>query len=123
MSVCLPVYSDPMPDEKWQSYLKTEYEKNLKLWGHPYMVYKIQCRICGKEFFARRPEAKYCSGECDETGAILRRRERARALRQKTCRCCKKPFEGKRKDSEYCSHKCKQAAYRDRLLRMSTGVI
>jgi hypothetical protein len=102
--------------EDIQDELKLEYEENIKLYGYPSYSYKINCHTCGKVFYCRRPEGKYCSYRCRNDGYIARRKIRNLKKRQKVCTVCGVSFTAKRKDTLYCSPKCKQREYRNRKL-------
>lgn len=75
-------------------------------------AYKKKCVVCGTEFYAERPEAKYCSGGCSTNAYLTRRKEKKNIERDKICPMCGIGFHAKRKDSLYCSPACKQKAYR-----------
>jgi hypothetical protein len=105
--------------EIWQKDLETRYVHILKTWGYECWIYKRACTVCGAVFYARRPEAKYCSQRCSNNGCIRQRRERAKLSRHKKCASCGKEFDSARKDGRYCSSACKQSAYRKRMLPLT----
>ena len=121
MPVCLPVAISHLPitDEEWQNTLAKDYESHKELWGYETNVYRRPCATCGRQFYARRPEAKWCSYRCRNDGYIQRRRERAAQARQKVCLTCKAAFTATRRDSRFCGPACKQAAYRKRSLQVT----
>ena len=92
-------------------------QDSLENWWNEYGkdssgCHKIICAFCGKVFYARSSNAKYCSYHCTNDAYIARRKQRKELERKKFCPVCGKPFQAKRKDSIYCSNKCKQKAYR-----------
>ena len=91
-----------------QDSLQHRYEQ----YGEGNGCYKRQCSNCGKMFYARRPEAKYCSYRCCNDFHIGQRTARKYIQRLKTCLTCGKLFRGKKVDAKYCSAACKQVAYR-----------
>lgn len=49
---------------------------------------------------------------------LLNERDRLLGVWTRTCVACGDSFNASRADAQYCSARCKQAAYRDRALRM-----
>lgn len=74
------------------------------------------CRYCGAQFVASRPDTQYCSRACRQRGY----RARVLALNDKRdhgahqCARCGKPLESKRSTAKFCSVACRQGAYRER---------
>lgn len=97
--------------ERGQRILREQYERGWHSCPGS-RCYKISCRHCGKEFFAQRPDARYCSYRCTNDAYIQRRRARRAASRQKKCATCGTGFVAQRKDAKYCNNACKQKAYR-----------
>jgi hypothetical protein len=101
------------PAEECQETLKWLWKKS----GYDTSAcYKIICRSCGKTFFRRRPDARYCSYRCTNDSYMLRRKQRKEIEREKRCPICRNQFHAKRKDTLYCSARCKQQAYRNRVV-------
>lgn len=96
------------PARECQESLAEDYAKGYYRPG----CYQVNCFLCGKVFYARRPEARYCSYRCTNDANIARRRDRRKQARNKYCAYCKKAFTAKRRDAKYCSPACRQASYR-----------
>lgn len=57
------------------------------------------CKICGKEFYGQRDEAKFCSAVCDGLSKVCREEHK--------CPQCKKIFlRVPTSDQDYCSYEC-----------------
>ncbi len=64
-------------------------------------------RVCGRVFYAARPQARYCDSRCRNHAYIERRRLRV-AERQRVCPSCGTVFQAARSDAVYCSSACRQ---------------
>jgi len=109
------------PNKDWkpgeeQEFLKKDFEET----GDNYRIF---CVVCGKEFYCRRPEGKYCSYRCRNDAYIQRRREIKQIEKEKTCVVCGIFFLAKRKDTLYCSPKCKQKKFRERVTDKSCAYL
>jgi len=113
--------------EGWDAFgdeLDGTIQKNIlkKMYNEdPQGIYKINCVVCNKEFYCKRPEGKYCSYRCRNDAYIQNRRLRKQIEKQKSCVVCGVSFLAKRKDSLYCSAKCKQQIYRERVTDNGCG--
>lgn len=81
-------------------------------------IYKIQCRICGREFESSHKHAQLCSEECrKENKKILARKQTAQKtaerrernssmMEQKTCVVCGRKFLANNWIQKTCSKEC-----------------
>ena len=74
--------------------------------------YKLFCECCGRLFYARRRDAKYCGRRCGIQANMKARQVRREEARQKTCNRCGVAFSARRSDALFCSGTCRQAAHR-----------
>lgn len=89
-----------------QKWLEEDYNKGGS------SSYKLTCQHCDYVFYAKRPDAKWCSYRCRNDAYIIQRKERREQQRFKTCVVCKIEFKAKRKDAKYCSPACRQKEHR-----------
>jgi hypothetical protein len=76
--------------------------------------YRRTCTVCGSNFIAARPQARYCSPRC-KTAVLLRKRHATRRQRHhRRCPRCGNLFVARRSDGIYCSNACRQAVHRYR---------
>lgn len=67
--------------------------------------YIFKCAICGKEFQALLPHAKYCSPECAQQ-AHYERVNKGKLTYNKVCPTCGKRFNTVRAEQQFCSMQC-----------------
>ncbi|MBG9940590.1 hypothetical protein ABD77_00790 [Brevibacillus formosus] len=84
--------------------------------------YRRNCHHCSVEFFAQRPEARYCSYRCTNDAYIKRRKLRREENREKKCVACGVDFTAKRNDAKYCCGACKQKAYRKNVTALCSPI-
>lgn len=77
-------------------------------------TYQHRCKFCEKEFYAKRPEALYCSTGCKTKAFMNRRQLKNEQSRKKSCPSCGTIFQAKRKDAKYCSPAHRQRMHRFR---------
>ena len=61
------------------------------------------CEVCGKEFEAKRSDAKYCSKKCRQNKSVRAKRG---SFSKKVCLVCGKEFNG-HNNAEACSNECR----------------
>lgn len=66
------------------------------------------CISCGREFEAKRSDAKYCSKNCRQNSSLRKKRG---SFSKKTCPVCGKEFKGPN-HQKYCSEDCYEWADR-----------
>jgi hypothetical protein len=95
------------------------YRRLARRYSYGFGCWKLVCRVCGVEFFARRPEARYCCLEHAKQARKEMREARPapphrRMWREhKNCWQCRAPIpEEKRSDAHFCSDACRQKHYR-----------
>lgn len=64
--------------------------------------YKLKCVVCGQEFWAKRPDRKYCCYRCTNDAAIIRRRNWRKKQRNKICLFCRHPFTAQTRKAKFC---------------------
>lgn len=106
-------------EEDRQKRLAEQYATGFHGYGSG--CYKIACVVCGTEFYAEMPTARYCSYRCRNDASIERQKARRLAKRQRTCPACGKAFVGTRSDAVFCSGACRQKNHRQ-ALRMKLAV-
>ena len=74
----------------------------------------LKCVICGQQFYARRPDRKYCSRTCNHSAAKQRLAIQRKLKRQKTCFFCGCSFEAKSAKACFCSLKHRVAYFRSK---------
>lgn len=70
---------------------------------------KCVCKICSKEFLAKRSDTKYCSKECKKYRY------------NKTCEVCGKEFNSAKAETRTCSHDCRWTLNRNKTVRLQCG--
>ena len=103
-------HGESVQSERVQQILKEQHDRR----GDGMGAYKRACWQCSKEFYAMRPESRYCSYRCTNDSYISKRKKLREISRQKVCGQCGVEFQARRNDAKYCSTACKQAAYRKR---------
>lgn len=83
--------------------------------------HKLSCVVCGQEFWALRPDRRYCSGNCCKKAAKMRVKNRRRLARNKICLFCEQPFVAKSGKARFCSLSHRVAYFRARKRNDSKG--
>lgn len=83
-----------------------------------------ECVVCGREFEAILPTAKYCSPKCKHRAHNEKKREarieRGEAKSPSTCVICGKPLTGKWRRA-YCSDACRDVAKKRQMAEINAA--
>lgn len=86
-----------------------EYKRKKK--AHQEMRKARKCKLCGKEFLAKRYNQIYCSSECREEARLERESRRYQETRKpRKCEWCGREFLPKHGSCKYCSSECRKKA-------------
>lgn len=76
--------------------------------------HRLKCVVCGQEFWAKRPDRKYCSYRCNHKAAQNRERKKRQQQRFKKCLVCNQSFQAKSAKAVFCSLRHRVAYFRQR---------
>lgn len=80
------------------------------------MLKQRKCPVCGKVFYPRNTNQKYCCGDCSR----MAKRNRQNGYKTKKCPVCGRVFPAKNDQHKYCCYECRREAKIERAIKEKT---